>query len=523
MRDDANGELTEVVHPSTTESTTTVSSTSYTTRTVAVTPSSSPKPSPPPPSSSKPSEVLPTPVVTVYPSPGTYTIPRTTITVTSETTVCAATSTSVTPGTHTYGGVTTVVETATTIVCPVATVSPSGSTSTSIITTTTHVCPSGGTYTIGPSTTTVDKPTVVVYPTPATYTPGTYTQPEHTVTAVETDYVYVCPTAPAQSSSPPPPPPSSSSPPPPPAPSSTQKESPAPSPSKSASPGGGGGGGNRYGVTYSPYKDDDKCKDADEVMKDIGKIKTGGFESVRIYAPDCNALKTVGEACKEKGLKMIIGVFNDDAENQIKQIADWKKWDQVSLIVVGNEAIHSQKLGIEKLAALIADAKKKFKAAGYTGQVTTAEPVNVWQENSEQLCKVCDIVGGNIHPFFNSKVSPKDAGKFISGQIDILHKLCDKDVVNLETGWPSGGDPNGLAIPGVLNQATALTSILTTKGVGAKSVILGYENSGWKPPGDFNVEQHWGCFPSIVSGALSSSLKAVGDVADKVGDAVDDL
>ena len=481
---DTNTKQIQVVQP--TESTTTIHSTSYTTRTVSVTPS-------------KPADVLPTPIVTVFPTPGTYTIPKTTITVTSETTVCGATSTSVTPGTHTWGGTTTVVKTSTTVVCPIATVSPTGSTYTSTIITTTHVCPSAGTYTIGQTTSKVDKPTVIVYPTPATYTPGTYTQPEQVVTATETDYVYVCPTA--EASAPP-----------------AYSPAPKPKPEPEEKPSGNGG---RYGVTYSPYTGDSQCKDSKTIADDIAKIALGGFQVVRIYAPDCNALEAVGNACKAKGMKMIVGVFNDDIENQVQQICQWAQWDLVSLITVGNEAIHGGVMDAGTLAGLIKSAKKSFVAAGYKGHVTTAEPLNVWQENKGQLCGACDITGANIHPFFNAEVSPSDAGKFISGQIDILKNLCGKDVINLETGWPSKGSANGAAVPGVTEQAKAITSILTTKGVGDCSVLLSFENDMWKNPGPFGCEQFWGFVPSLLDGAVSSALKAAGDIVDKVGDVVD--
>ncbi|KAL1960981.1 hypothetical protein VTO42DRAFT_4869 [Malbranchea cinnamomea] len=471
------GEATIVPEP-VTESTTTIHSTSWTTVTVSVTPST-------------PSVELPTPIVTVFPTPGTYTIPPATITVTSETTVCGATSTHVGPGEHTYGGVTTVVETATTVVCPVATAEPDGSTSTSYIFTTTFVCPTPGTYTIAPSTTSVSQSTVFVYPTPIEFPPGTYTRPGETVTVVETDYVYVCPTA-------------TTAPAPPPAENTSQPAPPPPAPKPSNGPSVPPiGGGDKWGMTFSPYTQDGQCMGQDEVNRGIAKIKKANFGTVRVYAPDCNALETVGSAVENNGLKLVIGVFIsgsgvDVAKEQIQQIIDWGKFGLVEMIVVGNEAIFSGSADAPTLARFIEYATQQFRGAGYNGPITTTEPLNIWEQHGNVLCPVVDVVGANIHPFFNPEVSAQECGSFAKSQMEILGKICGgKEVYNLETGWPSAGNPNGKAVPGVEEQAIAIASLVEE--VGSKSIFFSFQDDLWKNPGPFNVEQSWGCIQAFTS------------------------
>ncbi|KAK2758747.1 hypothetical protein FQN54_003437 [Arachnomyces sp. PD_36] len=456
------------------ESVTTLYSTAYSTVTV---------------SASKP-PVIPTPVVN-FPTPGTYTVPATTITVTDETTVCGATSTELPSGTQTYGGVTTVVETDTTIVCPYATVKPTEGTVTSVIETTTYVCPSAGTYTIAPTTTSLSTSTVMVYPTPATYTPGTYTQDEQTVTVTETDYNYVCPNptgAPTVT--------------PVPVPEPTYVPTPEPTEPAPAPPSGGiGGSGDKYGITYSPYTDSGECKDAVSVIADLLLAKLAGFEAVRIYSTDCDGLQTVGDAASLHGLKMILGVFIDGAgipkaQEQVNEITNWAQWDKVDLIVVGNEALFGGIVDAGTLASFISSSAQSFKSAGYSGLVTTTEPLNIWQEQGAALCSCVDVLGANLHPFFNSEVSPSDAGSFVKSQMDLVSEICPgKEVVTLETGWPSGGSANGLALPGIFEQLTAVTSIVQE--VGKKSVLFSFANEKWKPQGEFGVEQNWGCIDAF--------------------------
>lgn len=515
---------TETPTTVTSKKTTTQSSTSYTTVTVKVTPSPSettpsqaPSPSTPAPSSeSTPSQApsstpapaptstpsLPTPGVTSFSSTGVYTIPATTLTVTDTTTVCGATSTEVPSGTHTYGGVTTVVETSTTVTCPVATVKPSGSTVTSTIETTTYVCPSSGTYTIHPTTTVVPSSTCMVYPTPQTVTPGTYTQPEQTMTVTRTDYTYVCPftngneptsapqspaTTPASPTSPPQTPaetPTQT----PNTPENTPTGKPAPGPQAK---------GNRMGMTYAPFTANGGCKSQASMDADMAKVAQNGFSNVRVYSTQCNTLEYIGEACRKHGLKMIVGIFIDSsgisgAKSQVQDIVNWAQWDLVSMVVVGNEAIFNGYCSASALAGFMNSCRSQLSAAGYHGEVTTAEPINIWQEHGSALCGSVDRVGANVHPFFNPHTTAEQAGKFAKSEFAILNQICPgKRVVNLETGWPSQGSANGVAVPGTQQQATAVMGIANA--VGSDSVFFSYDNDMWKAPGNLGIGQYWGC------------------------------
>lgn len=474
---------------------------------------------------------VPTPAPVTFPTPGTYTIPATTITLTDTTTVCGATSTQVPPGTHTVGGVTTVVETATTIVCPVATISTSGTVVTSVIVQTTYVCPAAGTYTIAPITTVVPSSTVLVYPVPTSYAPGTYTAPEKVVTVTETDYVTWCPFASSglPTSTPAPAPPVTTSPvnyPPPPAQSSQEapvsqpaassapaytppaytppaapKPKASPKPQAQAPSGGLSGSNDHYGITYTPYEAaTGLCKAASEVDQDISKLKDAGFQVLRVYSTDCDTLENVGNACKKYGIEMIIGVFvkgdgcsydTPDIKTQVDAIAAWAQWDLVKLIVVGNEAIMNGFCSATQLAELVTSVKGK--CGGYSGPYTISETLNIWQQPavSSAICGVVDVTGANIHPFFNSATTPEMAGDFVSGQLDLLSKICPgNDVINLECGWPKQGECNGVACPGQSEQSTAIKTI--REKCGSKTVFFSYDDDLWKQPGSFGCEQSWG-------------------------------
>jgi exo-beta-1,3-glucanase (GH17 family) len=264
----------------------------------------------------------------------------------------------------------------------------------------------------------------------------------------------------------------------------------------SSSSGQLGTSGNQWAMTYTPYTTTGECKSASAVMSDIAVIKAAGFSVVRVYSTDCSGLVNIGAACEAAGLRMIIGVFISssglsEAAEQVSAIISWGKFSLVDLIVIGNEAVFNGYCSASALASFITDCKTKFAAAGYTGKCTTTEPLSTWQANTGALCDVVDVVGCNIHPFFNADVEASGAGPFVASQLAIVDGLCPgKTGINLETGWPTAGSCNGKACPGVEALATDLMSI--AESVGGKSVMFSYVDDPWKPAGEFGCEQHWG-------------------------------
>ncbi|EJT72816.1 hypothetical protein GGTG_09671 [Gaeumannomyces tritici R3-111a-1] len=467
-----------------------------------------------PPKTTGPPNV-PTPIQELCPTPGTYTFPAKTLTLTETTTVCGAQVTKVPSGTHTMGGVTTVVTTATTVVCPVATAEPlPNGDVTSIIKMTTYVCPTAGTYTIGPHTTTVTKEKEILVPTVTVYPPGTYTAPQVVTTVTETSVVVVCPftspapappAAPTTAAAPAPPAPTQEAPKPAETPKQQQPEQSKPQPSTPAtSPNPPKlGGGNQWAMTYTPYGPGGFCKDAAAVDADIKQIKDGGFNSIRVYSTDCDTLPNVGAACKKYGVKMIIGVFvgapgcdngNPHVADQIATIEKWGMWDLVEMAVVGNEALFNGFCTPDQLVTLITKVKTMLRSHGCNAPVTTTDTVSGWQAPgvAEKVCGAIDVVGANIHAYFNGNVQPLDAGAFVKSQMQIVESLCGgKAGYIMESGWPSAGKCIQNSCPGKDAQATAIKSIQGA--VGGQTVFFSFTDDDWKAPGECNCERSWGC------------------------------
>ena len=366
-----------------------------------------------------------------------------------------------------------------------------------------------------------------------TLTPGTYGAPEHTVTITKTSQTYICPYTvvepsptevkheePTEHVEPAPAPEEPKD-----EPKEELKEEPKPAepkpePVKQLEPvnkqvvsekpeepkGSGHAGispnGKRWAMTYTPYTRDGQCKSSGEVDSDISKIASKGFTAVRLYATDCDALENIGNACEKHSVKMIIGVFIDSAGisaagEQVEQIMSWGRWEMVEMFVIGNEAVFNGFCSASELAGFIAQVKSRARSAGYDGPCTTAETLNVLEVDGATLCEAVDVFGANLHPFFNPEVTADQAGSFIERQMEIVSSLCpDKEVFNLECGWPSAGNANGAAEPGADNQKTAVLDVLER--LGEKTVFLSFDNDDWKDPGEFGVENHYGCIDVFI-------------------------
>ena len=254
-----------------------------------------------------------------------------------------------------------------------------------------------------------------------------------------------------------------------------------------------GSSGSRWCITYSPYNADGSCKDDASVSSDIALIAAKRFTSIRLYSTDCSGLHTVGAAAKTHGLKLVLGIYISDrgiadAETQVTDIITWTRgdWSSVEMIVVGNEAVFNEHCTAAALVDFITSAKSALVGAGYSGPITTTEPINILAEHAATLCPIVDVVAANIHPFFHSDVTADTAGDFVAVELQNLQTICPGLMsYNLETGWPSAGSPNGVAVPGISEQRAAVASI--QKAAGNRSVFSSFMDDLWKEGGEFGV------------------------------------
>lgn len=276
--------------------------------------------------------------------------------------------------------------------------------------------------------------------------------------------------------------------------SSVPSSVPSPPPSPPVS-----GGGALHGVTYSPYKGSGGCKSASEVDADFALIAKD-YGVMRLYGVDCDQVATAYAAAKKYGNKLFLGIYDiNSVEQSVSTMAAGVKhdWSIVDTVSVGNELVNNGGATVDQSLSALSQARSALRAAGYQGPVVVVDTF-VAALSHPELCDQSDYCAVNIHPFFDPNTGPPQAGSFITNTVSkIRSKLSDpsKRIVVTETGWPWQGEANGLAVPGMGQQSTALSSIKSAYSDNASDLILFTAfNDMWKKPeaGTFMAEQFWG-------------------------------
>jgi exo-beta-1,3-glucanase (GH17 family) len=140
------------------------------------------------------------------------------------------------------------------------------------------------------------------------------------------------------------------------------------------------------------------------------------------------------------------------------------------------------------MVTFIGAAQGQLRAAGFTGIISTVETVGTYQTYPELCACIESTIHANIHAYFNPSTPSNQAGPFVVSQRTLLANVCGKSVIISETGWPSGGPPNGAAIASPSDQSTAISTIESATG-NSEVTYFSWCNDAWKPAG---VEQNFG-------------------------------
>lgn len=279
-------------------------------------------------------------------------------------------------------------------------------------------------------------------------------------------------------------------------------------PSDSSTAGGNasdvGKGSELFGVSYAPYRADHNCKNAEDIADDFQQIK-GEYSLVRIYGTDCGQVPHVYASAKDIGVKIMMGIWDiNRVEDEAAMIADGidGDWDLVHSVSVGNELVNNGQATASDMVDAVTRARAALRKAGFKGPVVTVDTFLATEAHPE-LCEASDYCAINAHPFFDSTMGAEDAGKWLEGTVKNVKSKLSKpmDVIVTETGWPTNGAVNGLAVPGLENQKTALKSIKNAFSDHPGDVILfSAFDDLWKERtmNTFNADQHWG-----IGGAIS--------------------
>ncbi|KAI9322746.1 glycoside hydrolase superfamily [Dichotomocladium elegans] len=228
----------------------------------------------------------------------------------------------------------------------------------------------------------------------------------------------------------------------------------------------------------------------------VDRFSRNGVQSIRTYSQECEVLPKLLKAVRGTGITVTAGVWldgNDRRADQAKltslihtlQGMDDASASLVSAVLVGNECIQEGKLDADTLVSYISQVKK---AIGGRYRVGTADTPAGYSSSNGALLDASDIVYLNIHPFFGG-VSASGAVANVKSQLAAFQAKTSKQVVIGEIGWPSQGEPNHHAVPGLREMSTVFRGLVASH---LKYHFFESHDSAWKAPGTYGIEPHWG-------------------------------
>lgn len=269
-------------------------------------------------------------------------------------------------------------------------------------------------------------------------------------------------------------------------------------PTHTAPAAGGNSTEELFGVSYAPYRADGSCKQQKDVDDDMEEM-SGKYSVVRVYGTDCDQVPMMYKAAKKKNMKLFLGIWQpsavrDEAEKIIAGVNG--DWDMVHTVSVGNELVNNGQASPSDIVSAVKSARSILRAAGYQGPVVTVDTFMAVQDHPE-LCEASDYCAMNAHPFFDSNTHASHAGRWLVDTIARVKSALStsKRVLVTETGWPTKGMANGLAVPGLENQKLALDSIQKAFAATPGDIILfSAFNDLWKAKAaaTFDADQFWG-------------------------------
>ena len=212
-------------------------------------------------------------------------------------------------------------------------------------------------------------------------------------------------------------------------------------------------------VSYAPFKgaqtpfDPNLVVPPEQIEADLAALSRR-FACVRTYAAD-QGLAHVPAAARRHGMKVLLGAWigRDDAANarQIEQVVRLAQEypDTVRAVVVGNEALLRGEIAASRLAALLADVRRR---AGVP--VTYADVWEFWARFPEVAPHV-DFLTIHILPYWEDEpVGAEQAAAYLVEVFDrVQAKFPGRQLLIGETGWPSAGRRRWDAVASPVEQA----------------------------------------------------------------------
>ncbi|KAK0252439.1 hypothetical protein B0A54_10374 [Friedmanniomyces endolithicus] len=279
------------------------------------------------------------------------------------------------------------------------------------------------------------------------------------------------------------------------------------------------------GFALGTKKAEGTCKYTQDYEDDFSAIRSAsGSTLVRGYAAsDCNCAQQILPAAKNKGFKVILGIWPDTDASYAADKAAIQTYanqyaDQVYAVTVGSETLYRGNFTGEQLLEKINDVKSILPSSVKIG---TADSWNKYADGTaDALIKSgnVDILLANAFSYWQGKevgagatYTYFDDVQQALGHVQSLSGSMDRiEFWNGETGWPTDGGTNY----GPATASTSLASEFYTQAVcgmldwGVNVFFFEAFDEPWKPSsvgdnGNAEDETHWGAMKADRSSKYS--------------------
>jgi exo-beta-1,3-glucanase (GH17 family) len=260
-----------------------------------------------------------------------------------------------------------------------------------------------------------------------------------------------------------------------------------------------------FGVNFSPFMDGQDgasgiVLDEEQVVSRLKRIK-GQSEWIRTYSTELG-MENAGEVAHRLGFKTALGAWlqyepwryysdyyhriNEQAVTNLIAAANRGGAD---MVIVGSEVLHRGDLTSTQLVAYIEQVRASIPQ---NIPVTTADAYDVLLRNPDVM-DACDVVVANFYPYWKGARIDTAISTIEEDYLTLVQAAGQKEVWVGETGWPSGGNSVGGAVPNKRNAAyyfLAFESWVRANGV--KSFYFEAYDEAWKERDEGPQGAHWG-------------------------------
>jgi len=267
-----------------------------------------------------------------------------------------------------------------------------------------------------------------------------------------------------------------------------------------------------YGLDFGPHieeGEDPSTIISEEQLRQRMEIIAPYTEWIRTYSCN-NGLENAGFIAHELGLKVAVGAWlGTDLsanEREISTLISIAQAGEADVLIVGSEVLLRNDLTGDQLVAYI----NRVREAVPTIPVATADTYGKLLQHPAVI-NACDVVLPNYYPFWEG-ININYAMYYLNLQHQQVVEAANcRPVIISETGWPSGGNQVGDAIPSPENARLFFMNFISwAKAENVSYLYFEAMDEPWKantPEGPQGA--HWGIF--FGNGTLKPGMQDVFD------------